>query len=67
MGTKYPNVYVQLSGEDSNVGSIMGRVARALKNEGVPPEEINAFRIEVMESESFNAALRTVMRWVETG
>ena len=39
--TKYPDVEVQLVGEDGNAFAIMARVQRALRQHGVPKDEIN--------------------------
>jgi hypothetical protein len=61
---KYPHVCVQLSGEDGNVFMIVGRVMRALRREKVPGDEIDAFGKAVMASDSYDAALRTVMSYV---
>ena len=35
---KYPNVFVQLSGENGNIFSVIGRVCRALRK-GVSPKK----------------------------
>ena len=62
---KFPDAFVQLSGEDGNAGSIMGRVTRELKKAGASDEEISAFRAECISGD-YDELLRTVMRWVET-
>ena len=62
---KYPDVHVQLSGEDGNVFAIIGRVMLALKRAGVEPTERDAFLEEVTHTESYDHALQTVMRWVD--
>lgn len=60
---KFPDVHVDLSGEDGNVFMIIGRVRRALRNGGATDAQIEAFGHEMMASD-YDAALRTVMRWV---
>ncbi len=60
---KYPDVYVQLSGEDGNAFFIIGRVRKALRQAGVSNAEIDAFGDEAMSGD-YDNVLRTVMRWV---
>jgi hypothetical protein len=64
-GPKFPDVHVQLSGEDGNVFSIIGRVRRALRKGGATADDIEAFTDEVETSGCYDEALRTVMRWVD--
>jgi hypothetical protein len=63
METKYPEVEVQLTGQDGNAFAIMGRVAGALKKAGVPKEEIDAYYKESTAGD-YNHLLQTAMRWV---
>jgi hypothetical protein len=63
-GVKYPDAEVRLSDRDGNIGSIMGRVNRALRDVGVSSEEQNLFRSQIFGAESYDDALRIVMRWV---
>jgi hypothetical protein len=65
MQPKYPEIKVQLVGEDGNAFSILGRVQGALKRARVPPEEVKAFIAEATSSD-YNHLLRTVMAWVNT-
>lgn len=62
---KYPDVTVQLTGEDGNAFFIIGRVSQALRRAGVDNDEIEAFRKEAMSGD-YDNVLRTAMRWVET-
>ena len=62
---KYPDVAVQLSGEDGNAGFMIARTGRALKKAGVPREVIQEFRVEAMSGD-YDHVLQTIMRWVET-
>jgi hypothetical protein len=64
MDAKFPNVVVQLVGEDGNAFSIMGRVSQALRRAGVSQDEIRKFQQEAM-SGSYDELLQTCMRWVE--
>ena len=63
MGVKYPNVTVQLTGEDGNAFFIMGRVGKSLKRAGVSTEEVAKF-YEEARSGDYNNLLQTCMRWV---
>lgn len=60
---KYPHVKVQLVGLDGNAFSILGRTARALRNGGVPKDEIDKFYKEATSGD-YDNLLRTVMAWV---
>lgn len=62
---KFPDAFVQLSGEDGNAGSIMGRVTRELASVGASKDDIAQFRAECISGD-YDNLLRTVMRWVET-
>ncbi len=63
-GPSYPDVTVQLSGEDGNVFFIIGRVSQALRRAG-HPEAANAFAEEAMKAESYDEVLRLCMRTVD--
>jgi hypothetical protein len=65
MQVKYPNVHVELVGQDGNAFSILGRVAQAMKRAKLPKSEINTFQTEAMAGD-YDHLLRTVMAWVET-
>lgn len=60
---KYPNVDVQLSGEDGNAFFIIGKTRRALRKAGVPDEEVEQFTEEA-ESSDYENLLRVVGEWV---
>ena len=64
MACKYPNIRIDLVGEEGNAFAIMGRVQRAMKRGGVPQEEIKAYFNEAQASESYNALLQVTMKWV---
>jgi hypothetical protein len=60
---RYPEVQVQLSGEDGNAFAILGRTAAALRHAGVPSEEIDAFFAEATSGD-YDHLLQTTMAWV---
>lgn len=60
---KYPDIEVQLVGEDGNAFAIMGRVASALKSAGVSKEEIDEYYAE-STSGDYDNLLRTAVKWV---
>jgi hypothetical protein len=60
---KYPDITVQLTGEDGNAFSIMGRVTKALREGKVPKEEIDLFRTEC-NSGDYDNLLQTCFKWV---
>lgn len=61
--TKYPEVEVQLTGQDGNAFFILGRVSKALRRAGVSQEEIESFRAEATSGD-YDHLLQTVVRWV---
>jgi hypothetical protein len=62
---KYPDVRVQISGEDGNIYAIGGRVGKALGRAGVPRREINELYQSLSSAKSYDEALQVVMDWVE--
>lgn len=61
---KYPDVQVQLVGEDGNAFAIMGAVSKALRRAGVPKEEIDQYRAESMSGD-YDNLLSVAMQWVD--
>jgi hypothetical protein len=61
---RHPEVVVSLVGEDGNAFAILGRVQRALKEAGVPHDEIRAFYEEATAGD-YDHLLRVVMQTVE--
>lgn len=61
---KYPDIEVQLSGEDGNAFSILGRVSREMRRADVPAVEIKAFMDDAMSGD-YDHLLQTCMRWVD--
>lgn len=60
---KYPAVRVRLTGNDSNALAIVGAVSRALREAGVPRQDVDAFRTEAMSGD-YAAVLRAALSWV---
>ena len=65
MTVKYPEIVVQLSGEDGNAFFIIGRVSKALRRAGVSTAEIDEFAKDAMSGD-YDHVLQTAMKWVET-
>ena len=61
---RYPEVQVQLSGQDGNAFAILGRTAKALRQAGVPQEEIDSFFAEATSGD-YDHLLQTTMAWVD--
>jgi hypothetical protein len=60
---RYPDVQVQLSGEDGNAFAILGRTASALRRAGVPKAEIDEYLAEATSGD-YDHLLQTTMGWV---
>jgi len=63
MDPKYPDVEVQLTGEDGNAFFIIGRVGKAMRRAGIANDEIEAFRKEAMSGD-YNGVLQAAMKYV---
>ena len=63
MEVKYPEITVQLTGNDGNAFAIMGAVDKALRRANVSTEERDAYRKESMSGD-YDHLLQTAMRWV---
>lgn len=61
---RFPNVEVQLSGEDGNAFFMIGRTIAALRKGGATTAEVNEFQKEAMSGD-YDNVLQTIMRWVE--
>lgn len=59
----YPEIEVQLVGQDGNAFAIIGRVRRALRQGGVSEDQISSFCEEAMSGD-YDNVLRTAMQWV---
>ena len=61
---KYPDIKVQLTGNDGNAFAIMGAVSRALREANVPAEEIKEYTDESMTGD-YDHLLCTATKWVD--
>lgn len=61
---KYPDIKVTLTNIDGNAFSIIGAVAKGLKEAGVPHREVLAYRKEAMAG-SYDGVIQTSMNWVD--
>lgn len=60
---KYPEIEVQLTGQDGNAFMVLALVQKALRRGGVSAEEISQFHDEATSGD-YNHLLRTAMSWV---
>ena len=63
MEPKYPNIEVQLTGEDGNAFAIIGAVRKAMRRGGVPSQECDAFSKEALSGD-YNGVLQAAMKYV---
>lgn len=61
---KFPQVSVQLTGEDGNAFSIIGRVSREMRRAGLR-EQAEQYQRDAVQCESYDALLQLTMRTVE--
>lgn len=61
---KYPDVTVQLDGEDGNAFMIIGRCLKAAKKAGVPEDDLRRFREEAAAGD-YGHLLQTCMKWFD--
>jgi len=59
---KYPEAVVKLTGEDGNAVLMVARTQKALKQAGVPQEELDEFRNEALSGD-YSTVLSTCDRW----
>lgn len=59
---RFPEVTVELSGQDGIAFAVLGRVAQALR--AGHGEEVDAFMAEATAGD-YDAVLRTAMHWVD--
>lgn len=62
--SKYPDIEVELIGQDGNAFLILGKVQKALREGGVSDEEVKQYYEEATAGD-YNHLLRTTMEWVE--
>jgi len=60
---KYPEIEVQLTGQDGNAFMVLALVQKALRRAGVSKEEIAEFHAEATSGD-YDHLLRTALSWV---
>ncbi len=60
---KYPEIEVQLTGNDGNAFAVMGAVKKALKRAKVSADEITEYTKQSMSGD-YDNLLRVAMSWV---
>lgn len=61
--SKYPNVEVQLTGENGNIYHLLAVCREEARKAGLPKAEIDAFITEAFKQRSYAEALETCQRW----
>jgi hypothetical protein len=61
---KYPDITVNLTGNDGNAFMILALCLKAAKAAGLPKEERDAFEAEAT-SDDYDHLLNTAMRWFD--
>jgi hypothetical protein len=64
MTVKYPDVCVQLTGQDGNAFMVMGLTQRALREAGVPKDEIDAYLADATSGD-YDHLLAVTMQTVD--
>lgn len=59
----YPDIEVELSGQDGNAFAILSRTARAMTRGGVSKEQVDQYRHEATSGD-YDHLLATTMKWV---
>ena len=60
---RYPNIVVQLTGEDGNAFAVLGRVQSAMRKAGLDINLVSQFLREAMKGD-YDHLLNTVQEWV---
>ena len=63
-GPKYPDVQVQLTGQDGNAFMILGLVIKAMKRAGLTQEQVDEFKTDATSGD-YDHLLQTAMRYVD--
>ena len=61
---RYPEIQVQLSGQDGHAFAILGGTARALRQAGLSKEEVDEYYAEATAGDH-DHLLQTAMRWID--
>lgn len=60
---RFPDVVVELEGQDGNAFAILGRVGKALRRGGATDEEVHEYTTEAT-ADDYDHLLRVTMAWV---
>lgn len=63
-GVRYPDIHVELLGQDGNAFMILGLVQRAMRKAKVPQEIIRQY-VDEATSGDYDHLLQVTMQWVE--
>ena len=63
---RYPDVQIRLTDKNGNPFLILGSVQKALREAGVPKEEVSPFTAEAT-SGGYGHLLQTCLEWVDVG
>jgi hypothetical protein len=63
MKVRYPEITVELTGNDGNAFAIMGTVTKALRRAKVSADEIAEYRTQSMSGD-YDNLLQVAMQWV---
>lgn len=61
---KYPNIEVQLTGQDGNAFYILGMCMQAMRRAGLPQSERDEFKKQATSGD-YNHLLNTCIEWFE--
>ena len=64
MSIKFPEVEVQLTGNDGNAYAIMGAVQKAMRRAEIPQHEIEEYLNKSMNSQSYDELLQVALKTV---
>ena len=64
MNPRYPEITVELVGQDGNAYAILGRCRQAMREAGLAKLEIDAFWSEATSGD-YDQLLQTCLRWFE--
>ena len=62
MSVKYPDITVNLIGNDGNAFSVLGACQKAARKNKIPQKEIDVFLNEAIDGD-YNHLLRVCMSW----
>ena len=62
-GPRFPDVEVQLTGEDGNAFFILGATQKAMRRAGIDAGEVAAYHTEATSGD-YDHLIQTTMRWV---